>query len=163
MRPTIIPDHTRKMTPPKDWDQSKGAIGTLYVRDELDAGIQRMRSAWEPEGNEAGWLIAGGHLHVSIAGHTHPVIALAAQLPPEDSPVMITAQPIVKEVGGKPAVRVEMYFPATSDPVAIAKHGWAEIDLEGISLAEATASGILAIQSMVAAQGRDLPHNEQSG
>lgn len=151
MRPAIIPDFTRKLAAPRDWDQEKlGQCVPLHIRDELDSGFRFMRSAWEPEGEEIGWLAAGGHLHVKVSGvEAHPAVSMIAQLPPEDSPPIVIARLVTKPNFPHQIVRVEIFVGAQSEPPLPARHGWIEISLEGLTLAEAIAQGVAKVTAEV--------------
>lgn len=149
MIPARIPDHTRSLPKPDGWDdEANGPCATLYIRDAIDeeSGFRVMQSAWEAVGEEAGWMVAGGHLQLGIVGSAHPPVSFATLLPPEDSPPAITMRPIIRN--GAQVLRVDMYVPARSDPPAAAANYWSEVAYGNRELWEAAAQGLQAIEHM---------------
>lgn len=153
MRPARISGATRTLAPPPNWNQEvHGPCRSLAVRDvqitEGERVYNRMTSAWEPMPEELGWMLAGGDVHFSTPGSSHPPIDLAGQLPPEDSPPAIIARPFMRD--GEDWVRVEIYQPARSEPRTPAGWTWHEEALRGNGLAMTTAVAIEGCEAVLA-------------
>lgn len=72
-----IPDATRVLNGPQDWDESRGPVQGLPIRDVLDdAGGNWMASSWEPTPDELASLLDGGSVVLMVAGTGHPVVSL---------------------------------------------------------------------------------------
>lgn len=84
MQPAIINGHNLRMTAPDGHPD----VQTLFVRQEVEAGVAMLRSAWECEQGEIGLLLAGAKVLLGIAVPIHPVVRIdVADLPEEFEPV----------------------------------------------------------------------------
>jgi hypothetical protein len=111
MNPARIEGDAVPLGKPQDWqDDENGHCSTLWVRHDLDRGVSFLRSAWEVEADEAGWMLAGAKLQLGIAGTAHPVVNLGLGPIPEDFTPPLTVQRMVTP-SGFAAVRVVMYLP----------------------------------------------------
>lgn len=130
MRAVRIPNHTRSLKAPVDWgDKSQGHCSDLLVRDIEVEGQKYMLTAWQAEGEEAGWLLAGGQLRLGVSGSVHPVVYFEPRLPAEDGPpVWVVEHAATPEAPNR--VKVTKYIPARSETYHPAMRCYATHDCE---------------------------------
>lgn len=105
--PARIADHTQVLTPPDDWDEERnGHCGQLFIRHELQDGVNFMRSAWEMAPDEALMLLTGAKILLGISGTRHPVVNLQVAQLPADFETAYSARRYRGTDGGE-RVRVE--------------------------------------------------------
>lgn len=95
---------------PANWDDDQmGHCGTLWVRPDVESGVHFMRSAWDVEAHDAGYLLAGAKVELGIAGSTHPVVNLRLGPLPDtfEPPLTVTRE---RRTDGEPVVCVRMFF-----------------------------------------------------
>lgn len=114
MRPGKIDGHgVIPVGAPQDWDPKvHGDCNVLHVRPSIDHGIPFLTSAWEPEADEVGWLLAGAKIELGISGRTHPVVRMGIGAPPTDTRPVYTIQTMIN-VEGQEYVRVVMFAPTS--------------------------------------------------
>lgn len=153
MRPVRIEGATRVLSPPWNWNEAMhGPCVSLAIRDtqitEGERVYNMMASAWETSAEELGWMLAGGNVHFSMPGASHPAISIEGQFPPADGPPVIIARPFQRD--GEEFVRVEMYMPARSEPESPAAWSWFEEKVRGNGIAMTTAVAIEACEASLA-------------
>ena len=75
MNPVIIPNHTRALGAPRDWDAERdGECGVLVIRD---APCGAMLSHWLPTDDEMTALLEGAAIELSVFGRNHPPVMLS--------------------------------------------------------------------------------------
>lgn len=121
----------------------RGHCATIHVRDERQDGIAYMTSAWATEPLEAGWLLAGANVHLSISAPQHPVVAMTIGEPPEEFEPVYTITHLPHPQGRK-AIRVMRYAPPR-----LCVYADALLGDEGMAIAVAKAMG--AIEDFIAA------------
>lgn len=142
----------RPLGAPGDWTEENGHCGGLFIREELIAGVNYMRSAWEAEPEEALLLLGGAKVLLGVAGRQHPVVSLGVgQLPPDFAPVATVRQ--FAALDGTPAIRVEMLFDADGG-----RRGFAECRLDvGRTWAESVQFGIEQVTELARREGWIAP------
>ena len=111
MIPARISDSTFRAVPPGDWDSAgQGECGTLHVRvdGESDTAIGFLTSAWEPNGDEIGALLAGAKIEIGISAPRQPVMRVGVGKPLDDFPPVWTIVPVASR-SGSPAVKVTCF------------------------------------------------------
>ena len=112
MNPAKIDGDAIPLGKPGNWsDDDHGRCATLWVRLDVDNGVPFMRSAWDVEAEEAGWLLAGAKMQLGICGTSHPVVNLGLGPIPEDFAPPLTVQQMIQPDGARSA-RVTMYLPS---------------------------------------------------
>jgi hypothetical protein len=146
MQPAIIQGHNRTFSAPSGC----GGVGTLFVRAETDDGLYLLRSAWEAEQGEVGFLLAGAKLHLGINAQIHPIVNLRVSDLPEDFQPVMTARRLNCPARG-PIARVEAIIPHPPHGLRI----WVERPiLDGF--AAAFVEGVVAIVEQARERGFDL-------
>ena len=92
MIPLKLTDATRSMTPPGEWDQSKGVCLTLDINDGQDHQGKFMTSAWQLEDGELRKLRDGAPIFLRIYGTAHPVVCLYVGNPEDLQEVPVVKQ-----------------------------------------------------------------------
>ena len=111
MTPARIEGDAFPLGKPRDWkDDEHGRCSTLWVRRDIEQGVPFLRSAWDVDSNEAGWLLAGAKVQFGLCVPQHPVINVGLGPIPEDFAPPVTVQQIVKPDGQRVA-RVTMFMP----------------------------------------------------
>jgi len=149
--PAKIEGDSRPIGAPSNWNEAEsGRCGALFVRHDVVGGLQFMTSAWEPDTNEIGWLLAGAKIQLGVSARQHPVVNLGVGDPPEDGlPVFTVRQSIDAE--GKRSVRATIFIPPTdSKGGAVA---WADATVEGGSIGEAVGQAVDYAENLAREQG----------
>ena len=96
---------------PADWNpETMGHCSTLWVRSDIEGGVPFLRSAWEVEAQEAGWMLAGAKLQLGVCAPQHPVVNLGlGPIPDTFLPPLTVQQNVTTD--GQRAARVTMYLP----------------------------------------------------
>ena len=82
-----IPNATRNLGKPADWDDSKGNCVSLPIQDVvLSGGIPAMLSSWQPTPDELERLKAGASVTLTIVGRAHPPVMLSVGMIPKEEP-----------------------------------------------------------------------------
>jgi hypothetical protein len=84
MNPQMIPNYTRVLNKPDNWDESQlGECGALAVADcqDPDTKLHYMVSAWKPTESELAALNEGGSVLLYVYGGVHPTVWVAASTP----------------------------------------------------------------------------------
>lgn len=111
MTPARIEGDAFPLGKPANWnDDENGKCSTLWVRRDVDQGVPFLRSAWDVDSDEAGWLLAGAKVQFGLCVPQHPVINVGLGPIPEDFAPPVTVQQIIKPNGGR-ATRVTMFLP----------------------------------------------------
>jgi hypothetical protein len=77
MNPGVIKNHTRSLGAPPGWDHTKGACGSLPIRDGVEAqGYVNMTSIWVPSPEEIACIVAGEPIYVKVVSSVHPAMAV---------------------------------------------------------------------------------------
>jgi hypothetical protein len=146
MLPVRIEGDATRLGAPHDWnDADHGRCGALWVRLDSVDGLPFMRSAWEPEADEAGLLLAGAKVHLGICGTSHPVVQVGIGPLPEDFLPPLTVEQAVTPEGVK-SVKVAMFVPGGQRITAAATLG-----TDGLGPAVALAIG--EIETLARAEG----------
>lgn len=143
-----IHDHTRVIGKPDDWDDSLGECPEVFVRDELIDGLHFMQSAWIAEAQEVGWMLAGGTLNLAISAPQFPLARIGANLPPEDTPPVLTVRPM--ERNNVNLCRIEMFLPAQSNPPTKPRWIWAEVPMHDRPLSIVVGIAVEALEARIA-------------
>lgn len=77
MIPGRIPNFTRDVGKPIDWDDSKGECDSLPVIDTEWNGLPAMVSMWHPTEDDIEAIKEGSPIFLWVLGSTHPVIAMS--------------------------------------------------------------------------------------
>lgn len=145
MTPDVI-EGGRPIGKPKDWDEARdGKCSALHVRFDHHPGGTFMTSAWRPEADEIGWMLAGANIHLGISAPRHPVVNLGVAAPPSDGEPVWTIMPAA-DLNGSPSVLVTMYDPRAG----FTRRGgtiWIQVEVKNGGLAASAAQAIAAIQA----------------
>lgn len=134
---------------PADWNEERdGHCGALFIKREPINGVAFMRSAWEIEPSEAGFLFAGARLILGVQGKTHPVVHMEIGELPADFETTVHARRFTDPTGAE-CVRVEMLFPFGR----AGKRAFANVFLSGGTLAGAVATGVQEIEQFARREG----------
>lgn len=90
MQPFDLPEVTRKVGAPLEWDEAtQGPCETLGIVDMEVSGVPFMVSGWRPTPDELASLNAGAAVFLGISGDQHPVvfISVATDIPHQDRPL----------------------------------------------------------------------------
>jgi len=80
-----IPNATRVLGAPSDWDKSKqGACCGLPIQDMDTSAGPGMMSLWEPTPDELARLNAGAKVSLIVLGTAHPPVSLSVGMPPKE-------------------------------------------------------------------------------
>ena len=84
MNPIDRKDASRRMTPPKDWNEdADGPCGVLAIADVAGGdGMNWMESLWKPTPEEIDALVAGHPVILMIGGWAHPVVSISVAASP---------------------------------------------------------------------------------
>lgn len=145
MTPDVI-EGGKPVGAPKGWDEERdGKCRTLQVRFDHEPAGTFMTSAWRPEADEVGWMLAGANMHLAISAPAHPVVRLGLGATPLEGEPVYTIRP-APELNGAPSVMVTMYAPRAG----LTRRGgtvWCQIEVQHGDLAAATAQAITQIQA----------------
>lgn len=144
MLPAKIDGKTRPIGKPEDWKESSGHCATIHVRDERIGELKFMKSAWEPDALEAGWMLAGARIHLGISAVQHPVVNLGIGPTPAEFDAVYTIKPM-PDPQGRSMVRLTRFGPR-KDGLAV----YADAEVVGGDLAEAFARALEAIEAYAA-------------
>lgn len=146
MNPVKIEGDAIRLGAPRDWsDADHGRCSALWVRIDSVDGLPFMRSAWEPDADDAGLLLAGAKVQLGICGTTHPVVQLGLGPLPEDFIPPLTVEQAITPEGLK-TVKVVMFVRGGQKITAAATLG-----TDGLGPAVALAIG--EIETLAAAEG----------
>ncbi len=144
MLPTKIEGDAIPIGAPPNWRPDHGHCGALFVRvDQTPGGLQFMRSAWEANAEEAGWLLAGAKVQLGVSAPQHPVVQLGVGPVPDDFEPVMTVRSILD--GGQPAVRVEMMWKRPSEE---ARRIFCQVIMNGDQRSKAVALAIDEIEQL---------------
>lgn len=147
MQPAKIEGSTHTLRAPDGWDhENNGRCGALHVRAEEIEDTGFLRSAWDVNPDEAGWLLAGSKMVLGIAGPVHPVVHMVIPPPPEDHTPVVTARHVTLP-DGTDAMRIDMFFRGGKSAFAITKMG-------GLTRGEAIRDALDVIEGMPKQEGR---------
>lgn len=109
MKPVTLSDETRRIGAPANWDEARlGPCLALSVHDRVREGIPEMVSAWLPDDEELVRLQQGAPLYLTIAGSTHPVVALAVGNQPVPDLATDLARDIAATIAASVAARIDI-------------------------------------------------------
>lgn len=92
----------RNLGAPPDWREDRhGRCGSLPIRDEMQAGLPAMVSAWYPTPSEITRLQGGGSVLLTVFGRAHPAVSVSVGDKPDDA-----AAPLPTNNGERTLVRV---------------------------------------------------------
>ena len=77
-----IPEHTRLLA------TEQRQYRPLYIRDQVEGGVNYMTSQWEPDSEDIAKIVMGAPLLLSIAGTGHPPVLIQVGAVPESAGVM---------------------------------------------------------------------------
>lgn len=85
MMPGRIPNATRRLGAPADWDKGKqGACVGLAIRDDTTTAGPGMTSVWHPTPEELERLKAGAGVYLTVLGMVHPPISMSVGSAPDE-------------------------------------------------------------------------------
>lgn len=151
MRPVRIEGTARPLGAPKNWRDSSGHCGELFIRDENISGVHFMRSAWEPDSDEIGWLLAGAKIQLGISAPQHPVVQVGIGPCPETAEPVYTIRHITSE-HGEPGIRMTMYIPPQSE-ANLGGSAWCELNIGKSSMPDVAANAMKTLQEVAKAKG----------
>lgn len=146
MQVVRIADSTHALAAPSNWDEDKsGRCQTLHARLEEVDGVMFMRSAWEADASEIGWMLAGSRIVLGVTpiktetGISHPVVHMGILPPPEDSAPAFTIRQFTN-LKGVTICRAELFCRAGS--------AYAEIEMHGATIVEAAAAALHKVDEL---------------
>ena len=146
MTPDVIEGANVPFHKPANWNEERdGPCQTLHVRVDHEQGGKFMTSAWRPEADEVGWMLAGANIHLGLSAPSHPVVRLTVATPPLEADPVYTIVP-ARELNGSPSVLVTMYAPRSG----ITRRGgsvWCQIEVKRGDLVAAVAQGMAQIEA----------------
>lgn len=94
MIPARIPEHTRALGAPRDWDPDRdGTCSVLMIKDvKAEDQVNRMLSMWEMMPDEKARSDAGAKVILSVVGNVHPPVWLTVGEVPENASGMTEEQ-----------------------------------------------------------------------
>jgi hypothetical protein len=148
VKPARIEGTTYPVGQPENWTEAThGPCQALHVREDDEGGLRVMRSAWEVESDEAGWLLAGANLQIGISAPRHPVVMMGLGPTPLEGQPVYTIR-LITSLRGEPGVHVAMYAPKAGLATKTGGKVWAEAAIVGGDLGEAVKEALAEIAAV---------------
>jgi hypothetical protein len=147
MRPARIENHTSCIGKPANWDELSPDrdCGALFVRKEVEHGIQFLKSAWEPSTAEIGMMLSGSMIVLGVSSPEHPVINMSVLPQPDEFTPPYVVRRVFNDQGVE-FVRVEVFC-------SQGRWAYAEFELADHSFHHGAAEAIKAVTEFVESKG----------
>lgn len=153
VQPARIEGDSRPVGAPENWSrETHGDCQALFVRQDQEAGLVFMRSAWEVNAAEAGWLLAGATLQLGISAPRHPVVSMRL------GPIPLEAEPVytirrITSLSGQPGVHVAMFAPRRGLGSRTGGTVWAEAAIADDDFGQAVKEALAEIAVLAEKEG----------